>query len=48
MEIIKIIALILNVTFGLYHVGLYFKSKDRFDLILATLNISAVIIYLTR
>jgi hypothetical protein len=46
MEIIRIITLTLNITFGLYHVGLYFKTKESFDLFFATMNILAILLYL--
>jgi len=48
MEIIRIITLTLNITFGLYHAGLYFKTKENFDLFFATLNILAILLYLTH
>lgn len=48
MEIIRIITLTLNITFGLYYAGLYFKTKENFDLFFASLNISAVIFHITH
>jgi uncharacterized membrane protein len=48
MEIIKIITLMLNIIFGLYYTGLYYKTKDNWDLFLAALNILAVLLYLTH
>jgi hypothetical protein len=46
MELINKLALTLNITFGLYHAGLFYRDKKTYDLILASLNISAVIFHI--
>jgi hypothetical protein len=48
MEIIRIVLLLYTIIFGLYYTGLYYKTKDNWDLFLAALNILAILLYLTH